>query len=243
NLLKDISCGTIRLASGNVGNKTQYQDFPWPYYPLIISKNEHPITRNIDPVLLKYASTIDTLKNDISKTILLESSQDSKPIGTPVIISLDEVSRQPVPSEYDNGNKFLGVLLEGAFTSAYSGRVRPFETRLYKDKSVANKMVVIADGDVIANELYQGQPMALGVDKWTRIRYGNSTFLMNTVNYLLDDSGLLKLRSKTIQLQFLDKQKAYEERSFWQLLNVLLPLLVLAVFGLIYTYIRKRRFS
>ena len=243
NLVRDIDAAMIRLASGNVGGKTQYQDFLWPYYPLVKSKNNHPINKNIDPVLLKFVSTIDTLKNKITKTVLLESSQYSKPVGTPVVISLEEVAKRPEPIDYNQGNQLLGVLLEGEFTSVYANRVKPYKANDYKENSMPNKMVVIADGDVIANELFQGQPMALGVDKWTNIRYGNSTFLMNAVNYLLDDSGLLKLRSKTVQLQFLDKQKAYKERTFWKLLNVVLPLILLALFGIIYTFIRKKRYS
>ncbi|HHC79042.1 MAG TPA: gliding motility-associated ABC transporter substrate-binding protein GldG [Flavobacteriia bacterium] len=243
-LLKDIQCATISLASGNSGNQTQYQDFPWYYYPLIIPTNDHPITANLNRVRLRFASTIDTLKNSkISKTVLLQSSPYSKPFGTPRIISLDEVAKKPSQQDFNKGNQTLGVLLEGQFTAAYANRVKPFETKLYKDKSKPNKMVVIADGDVIANELFQGIPLDLGLDKWTKIHYDNAPFLMNTIDYMLDDIGLLKLRSKNIQLQFLDKQKAYKERTFWQLVNVIFPLGLLLIFGLLYTFLRKRKFS
>jgi len=242
-LIKDIRSSTISLASGNTGNQTQYQDFAWHYYPLITSKNKHPITNNIGQISLRFSSTIDTLKNDINKTVLLQSSEYSKPLGMPRIIALDEVAKKPSQQDYNNGNQTLGVLLEGNFTSAYASRVKPFETNLYKDKSESNKMVVIADGDVIANQIFQGLPLDLGLDKWTKIRYENAPFLMNTINYMLDDSELLKLRSKNIQLQFLDKQKAFKERTFWQLLNVILPLALLSIFGLAYNYQRKRRYS
>ena len=243
NLIRDIKSSTIRLASGNVGNQTQYQDFLWHYYPLITSHNDHPIIRNIDPVNLQFANTIDTLKNDIHKTILLQSSNFSKSIGTPSSISLEEVSKKPLQQDYNNGNQTLGVLLEGKFTSAYANRVKPFTTKLYKEKSNDNKIIVIADGDIIANQVHQGQPLELGLDKWTNIRNGNASFLMNAINYLLDDSGLLQLRSKNIQLKFLDKQKAYQERSFYQLINVVFPLIILAVFGFIFHILRKKKFS
>ncbi len=242
-LIKDAYSTTIRLADGNVGNKTKYQDYIWHYYPFITSKNKHPITKNVEPVKLRFANTIDTLKNDIKKTILLESSYVSKAIGTPVIISLDEISKKPEKKDYNNGNQPLGVLLEGSFTSAYSNRVKPFESELYKDNSEENKMIVIADGDIIANEVIKDQPIELGLDKYTNIHYGNADFLMNVVNYLLDDEGLLQLRSKTIQLQYLDKEKAYEERTFWQLINVVLPLVMLIIFGIIYAFVRKRKYS
>lgn len=242
-LVKDINSSTIRLASGNVGNQTQFQDFLWSYFPLINTNNNHPVTKNIDPVNLQFSNSLDTLKNRIQKTILLQSSAFSKPIGTPHLIELDEVAKKPIQEDYNNGNQILGVLLEGAFTSAYANRVKPFETNLSKNKSDTNKMVIIADGDIIANQVHQGQPLDLGVDKWTNMRYGNAPFLMNTVNYMLDDSGLLQLRSKSIQLQFLDKQKAFEERNFWQFINIVLPLIILAIVGFTYHFLRKRKYS
>jgi len=242
-LVKDIHSSTISLASGNTGNQTQYQDFPWHYYPVITAKNEHPIIKNTDQISLRFSNTIDTLKNDINKTVLLQSSEYSKPLGTPRIINLDEVAKKPSQQDFNNGNQTLGVLLEGEFNSAYANRVKPFNTNSFKDRSDANKMVIIADGDVIANQIFQGIPLDLGIDKWTKIRYGNSPFLMNTINYMLDDSGLIKLRSKNIKLQFLDKQKAFKERTFWQLLNVILPLIVLIIFGFTYLFLRKRKFG
>jgi gliding-associated putative ABC transporter substrate-binding component GldG len=104
-------------------------------------------------------------------------------------------------------------------------------------------MIIISDGDIIANQIHQGQPLELGLDKWTNQQYGNKTFLLNTVNYLLDDSGLIKLRSKTVDLQFLDKQKVIESRTTYQLINVVLPLLLLAIFGILFTFLRKRSYS
>ena len=242
-LIKDINSTTIRLASGNVGNQTQYEDFLWYYFPLITSKNNHPITKNIDPVSLRFANTIDTLKNNLTKTVLLQSSNFSKPIGTPSSVSLEEISKKPLQKDYSDGNQILGVLLEGKFTSAYKSRVKPFNTDFIKDESNDNKMIVIADGDIISNQVHQGQPLALGVDKWTNMSYGNAPFLMNSINYLLDDTGLLQLRSKNIQLKFLDKQKAFKERSYYQFLNVLFPLIILAIFGFTYSFIRKRKYS
>ncbi len=242
-LVKDMYSSTIRLASGQVGNRTQFQDFLWQYHPVITSKNNHSITNNTDPVNLRFASSIDTLKNGIEKTILLQSSALSKPIGSPSIISLEEVSKKPIPQDYNNGNKILGVLLEGEFKSAYANRIKPYQTNLFKEKSNVNKMILISDGDIIANQVHQGQPLELGIDKWTNLSYGNSPFLLNAINYLLDDSGLINLRSKTVKLQFLDKQKAFAEKTTWQLVNVLFPLVLLGLFGLIFSYYRKRKYS
>ncbi len=242
-LVKDMYSSTIRLAAGNVGDQTQFQDFLWQYHPVVSSKNKHPITTNIEAVNLKFASSIDTLKNGIDKTVLLQSSTLSKPQGTPKIITLEEISKKPLPADYNNGDQILGVLLEGQFNSAYVNRVHPFKSDLYKNKSGLNKMILISDGDIIANQVHQGQPLELGLDKWTNQQYGNKTFLLNAVNYLLDDSGLIKLRSKTIDLQFFDKQKVIANRTKWQFINVLVPIILLGLFGVTFSFLRKRRYS
>jgi len=243
NITKDLYSSSIRLASGNVGNQTQYQDFLWHYFPLILSDNKHPITTNLDPVLLKFPSTMDTLKNGISKTILLQSSLYAKPVGTPTNISLDELAINATPEEFNNGNQIFGVLLEGNFKSAYATRVKPFESDMYKTMGTNNKMIIISDGDIIANEVFRGEPMPLDQDKWTGQTFGNTSFLLNSVHYLLDDSGIIKLRSKRLQIQFLDKEKAFQEKIYWQIFNLLLPLLILASFGFVFNYTRKRRYS
>ena len=242
-LIKDMYSSTIRLAAGQVGNRTQYQDFLWQYHPVITSRNDHPITINTGPVHLRFANTIDTLKNGLKKSVLLQSSALSKPIGTPSTISLEEVSKKPLPEDYNNGNQIVGVLLEGEFKSAYNNRIKPFETKLFTNQSTFNKMIIIADGDIIANQVHQGQPLELGLDKWTNLRNGNATFLLNAVNFLLDDSGLINLRSKTIKLQYLNKQKAFSEKAKWQVINVLIPLILLVLFGFIFFFLRKRKYS
>ena len=243
NITKDIYSSTIRLASGNVGNQTQFEDLLWHYFPLVIASNNNPITTNIDPVLLKFPSTIDTLQNSITKTVLLQSSPFSKIAGTPITIALEEIAENPTQEEYNNGSQIYGVLLEGEFSSAYATRVKPFETKKYKSNGGRNKMIVISDGDIIANETFRGEPLPIDKDKWTNQPYGNEAFLLNAINYMTDDSGILNLRSKSLQIQFLDKKKAFEERTKWQLINVLLPLFVLAIFGFTFHFLRKRKYS
>lgn len=243
NIVKDMYSSTIKLANGNVGGQTQYKDYLWNYYPMITSKNNHAINKNIPAVQLRFANTIDLLKNDLKKTILLQSSVFSKPFGTPLEINFNEVEERPKPENFNKGNQTLGVLLEGKFNSAYKDRIKPFKTKLYKENSEVNKMILIADGDIIKNQIHQGEPLDLGVDKWTSQRYGNKDFLLNTVNYLLDDNGLLTLRNKNIQLQFLDKEKAFKERTYWQVINIILPLLALGIFGFLFTYFRKKKYA
>jgi len=241
-LISDIFSSEIPLATGKVGNQTQFDAFMWPYFPLVNSQNNHPINNNIEAVNLKFANTIDTLKNSIRKTILLQSSKLSKTTGTPTIVSLKSISQGSNPKEYNTQNLPVAVLLEGEFKSAYKGRVKPFQTN-FKNNSSKTEMIVIADGDIIANEVSKGQPLELGVNKWTNQRYGNKAFLLNAVDYLLDDTGLIDIRSKKVKIAFLDKQKAYVQAQKWQLINIVIPLLLLLLFGLIFNYLRKKKYQ
>ena len=242
-LISDLYSSQITLATGNIGNKTQFNNFQWNYFPLTNSLNNHPINNNIAPVNFKFSNSIDTLKNNISKTVLLQSSPLSKVVGTPTIISLKSISEKPDPANFSNGNKPLAVLLEGEFKSAYNNRIKPFNLDNYKEIGANTKMIVISDGDIIANEIVKGQPIELGVHKFTNQRFGNKDFLLNAVNYLLDDTGLIYLRSKTVKIAFLNKQKAYEEAIKWQLINILFPLVILGGFGLAFNYFRKKKYS
>ena len=241
-LVADLYAAKIRLASGRIVNKTQFENFDWHYFPLINSKNNQLITKNIAPVQLRFATAIDTLKNSISKSILLQSSLLSKKTGTPRLISLGEINLIDPPS-YNQGSQILGVLLEGQFKSAYKDRIKPFNYKKNRDKSLLNTMVIISDGDIIANQVYQNKPIDLNTNVLTNEHFGNKDFLLNTVNYLLKDKGLLKLRSKTIVLRFLDKNKVIKESAFWQLINVALPLVLLALFGFGFNFYRKLKYS
>lgn len=242
-LITDLYSSEIPLATGNIGNQTQFNQFLWEYFPLVNSINNHPINNNIEAVNTKFANSIDLLENNIQKTVLLQSSPLSKSVGTPSIISLRTITQKRNEAEYNKGNKPISVLLEGKFKSAYFERIKPFKISTPKENGVENKMLVIADGDVIANEISKGQPLELGLNKWTNQRYGNKEFLLNAVNYLLDDTGLINIRSKKVKIDFLNKEKAFEEATKWQLINLLFPLIILAFFGFIFNYFRKKKYQ
>jgi ABC-2 type transport system permease protein len=242
-LVKDLYAAQISLATGKVGNQTQFQNLDWFYHPLVGGNPNHSITKNIAPVRLQFANQIDTLKNNIKKTPLLMSSQLTQKVGTPTIIELQSIAEEPQENEYKSGNQLFAVLLEGDFNSAYKNRVKPFETSIFKPNATNNKMIVIADGDVGKNQILKGQPTDLNRDKWTNQTFGNKDFLINAVDYLLDDSGLIELRNKSLKINILDKQKAYQERTFWQFVNVVLPLILLFGFGFGFNYWRKRKYS
>ena len=242
-LVKDLYASQIALATGNIGNQPQFQNLDWFYHPLVGGNPNHPITKNVAPIRLQFANQIDTLKNNIEKTPLLVSSPLTQKVGTPSIIELQSIAEEPQENQYKSGNQLFPVLLEGDFKSTYKNRIKPFESNLFTSDSENNKMIVIADGDVGKNQILKGKPTDLNRDKWTNQTFGNKDFLINAVDYLLDDSGLINLRNKTLQINILDKQKAYQERTFWQFINVVLPLILLLGFGFVFNYLRKRKYS
>ena len=241
-LIKDLYSAQIPLATGKVGNQTQFQNLDWFYHPLVGGNPNHPITKNVSPVRLQFANQLDTLKNNIKKTPLLVSSLLTQKVGTPTFIELQSIAEEVIETDYKSGNQLFAVLLEGDFNSAYKNRIKPFESSLFKAQANNNKMVIIADGDVGKNQILKGKPYDLSRDKWTNQSFGNKDFLLNTVDYLLDDSGLINLRNKTLQIRMLDKQKAFQERRFWQFLNLVLPLILLIGFGFLFNYLRKRKY-
>lgn len=244
-LIKDEQGSPIKLATGEQGSATQYQDFVWKFAPQVFPASQHPIVKNLGGIKFDFASPIDTLKNGIKKTVLLQSSQYSKTIGSPVEINLNMVTEKSTPEEYLNkGNLPLAVLLEGSFHSAFENRVLPFKDNSFTAKGKPNKMIVIADGDLARNQLDKNRmPVELGYDQRTGNLYDNKDFIMNCINYLLDDTGLINIRSKDVELPLLDKEKVYESYTMTQFITIGVPILILLVFGLVFTFIRKRRYS
>lgn len=244
-LIKDEQGSPIKLATGEQGSATQYQDFIWKYAPLVSPESKHPIVKNLGGIKFDFASPIDTLKNGIKKTVLLKSSPYSKKIGTPAEINLNIVTEKSTPQDYINkGNLPLSVLLEGSFHSVFENRILPFKENSFLSKGKPTKMIVIADGDLAKNQLDKNMmPVELGYDQRSGNLYDNKDFVMNCINYLLDDTGLINIRSKDLNLPLLDKEKVYENYSLTQFITIGLPILILLVFGLAFTYIRKRKYG
>ena len=244
-LIKDEVSTPIKLATGAQGSETQYQEYFWKYAPYVYPDSQNPIVKNMSGIKFDFANGIDTLKNGIKKTVLLRSSKDSRKIGTPVEISLNMVAEEASPNDYiGKGLIPVAVLLEGKFHSAFENRVLPFKDPTFKNEDKPGKMIVISDGDIVKNQLDQNyQPLELGYDKWTNNLYDNKGFLMNCVNYLLDDKGLINIRSKDVDLPLLDRQKVYENYTAAQFITVGLPIVILALFGVLFTYLRKKKYS
>ncbi|HQE34747.1 MAG TPA: gliding motility-associated ABC transporter substrate-binding protein GldG, partial [Flavobacterium alvei] len=244
-LVKDEHGSPIKLATGEQGSATQYQEFNWKFAPQVYPISKHPIVKNLGGIKFDFASGIDTLKNGIKKTVLLQSSLYSKRIGSPAEINLNIVEEETSPNHYLNtGYIPLSVLLEGSFHSMFENRVLPFQQKSFQTAGKPNKIIVISDGDLIKNQLDKNfQPVELGYDQRSGNLYDNKDFLMNCVNYLLDDNGLINIRSKDLDLPLLDKEKVYESYTTTQILTIGLPNLILALFGIIFTFLRKKKYA
>ena len=241
-LVNDLYFSEIIVATGD-GSQTRYMPIPWVYNPLVLSGNNHLINNHLDAVRFQFANSIDTLKNGVKKTVLLASSPFSKADGTPREINLRFDPNNQNKEAYKHGNIPLAVLLEGEFNSVYKDRIRPINLKEKSDRSKPTKMLVIADGDIIKNDIDSKNniPLELGFDKWTSKYYDNKAFLQNALNYLLDDTEFLSLRNKKVQLAFLDKEKVAESVSSWQVKVFVYPLLllILVMLSVLYFYRKK----
>lgn len=244
-LVKDEQGSPIKLATGEQGSATQFQEFNWKFAPQVYSQSNHPIVKNLGGIKFDFANAIDTLKNGIKKTVLLQSSPYSKRIGTPTEINLNTVNEETSPADYLNkGHIPLAVLLEGKFHSMFENRILAFDQNNFQAKGKSSKMIVISDGDIIKNQLDKnGMPVELGYDQRSGNLYDNKDLLMNCVNYILDDTGLINIRSKDLDLPLLDKEKVYENYTNIQLLTIGLPIAILGVFGFLFSFLRKRKYS
>lgn len=241
-LVNDLYFTQIVLATGE-GNSSQYNPVPWYYNPMVFSANDHPVNNNLEAIRFQFTGTLDTLGSTNQKTVLLQSSPLSKTEGTPKQISLDIINTPPKKEAFNDGNKALAVLIEGEFSSAFANRIKPLKLAEVSDTVPNNQMLVIADGDIIKNQLRNGRPLELGYDKWTNNRYGNKEFLVNSFNYLLDDTGLINIRNKVVAIPLLDVKKIEAQKTKWQVINIGAPIVLILIFGLVFNTIRKKKYG
>jgi gliding-associated putative ABC transporter substrate-binding component GldG len=250
-LIKDIMATPISLATGEQGSATQYTKFPWLYSPMIYPvanvdpTKTSPIVSNLDGMKFEFTNPIEVLKNNIKKTVLLQSSPYSKSVGTPTQVNLKMVQDRPEQKDFTGNGKIpVAVLLEGKFNSVYQNRVLPFAEKDFVSIGKESKMILISDGDVVKNQLDKNfQPLELGFDKWTNNLYANKEFILNCVNYLLDDNGLINIRSKEVDLPILDTQKVVDNYTYSQIVTIGFPIALVLLFGVVFTYLRKKKYS
>lgn len=251
-LLQDVECVQIPVNTAPAGAPPQWTLHPWYYSPLLTPADNHPLSRNLNRVFAEFTSSVDTVSGNksIEKHIILTTSPYARRVESPSSVSLENINNPPARELFSEPFIPVGVLLEGEFTSVFENRMVEnlgFAPSELIGKSAPTKIMVVADAGMAANKVnYAAQPpqiQELGYDRVSKQTFGNKEFLLNTVYYLSDEKGVMQLRNRTMKLRLLDPVKLREEKSFWQWLNVLLPLVLVAVFGLGYNLVRKRRFS
>ena len=252
-VIQDIECADIRLILSGGGERQQPVSVPWLYFPRLTPYPGHPITRNLNRVKGEFSNYIDTvgLDKNIKKTILLSTSSYTRTLSPPFMISLREAEMNPDERSFSKSNLPVAVLLEGKFSSAFRNRITD---NLQKDvgmkvktESAETKMIVIADADIIRNGVRltgtEETPMTLGQDMYTLEMFGNRDFMLNCLNYLVDDNGIMELRSRELKLRMLDSSAIKGKRFKWQIINIAGPVLVVILLGIIYNGLRRRKYT
>jgi len=256
NLVSDLQCNLVPINTAPVGEQARFTMMPWVYHPLLAGPTTHPVTHGLNYVKSEFASSLDTVGEilpEITRTVLLATSTASRKRDVPLYISMEEVTIQPDPALYTASNLPVAILLEGSFESFYKNYPIPEGVYPADYKAISNSgitsLFVLADGDIPANEVqfeqgvFRAQP--LGYDKYTRQTFGNREFMMNVINFMTDDTGIMELRSREFKLRLLNKEVLNQKSQVlkWKLLNTLLPLLLVLLSGGIFQWIRKRKFT
>jgi ABC-2 type transport system permease protein len=243
----DLQAAPIPLVTGMVGNQPQQSLFPWYFFPLLNPTSTHPIVHNLNAIKCEFTSTLDTVEAPgIKKTVLLTTSKFSRSLMSPVRVNLNMLKDDPDPSYFSQQYLPIAILLEGKFPSVFKGRlskeILDDKTIGYKEQSPDNRMIVVADGDVIANYVSKkGNIYPLGYDRFTQQTYGNKNFILNCIDYLCDNGNIVSLRGKEFRIRLLDPAKA--ENKFIGLIAMLVPVIIVLLYGIIHFYIRKRKYA
>lgn len=258
-LIMDLQSDFLPFIAGGTNENPQYEFLKWNYFPLFESKNNHPVNKNLRLVASRFVNSIDTvIAEGIKKTFLLTSSANSRVMGTPAIISLSENRNAPEDAKFKMNGIPAAVLLEGKFKSLYEGRIskqkadslsaigHPFMGKNVKE----NKMIIIADGDIVLNDFSarEQQIFPMGVNQYTvgtnyEYQFANRDFILNCLEYLLNEGSIMETRNKDFVLRVLDTKKVNEQKTFWQLINIAFPVLLVLLGGFIYQQIRKRKYA
>ncbi|MFZ4544048.1 MAG: gliding motility-associated ABC transporter substrate-binding protein GldG [Saprospiraceae bacterium] len=254
NLVLDLECARIPLRVGQTGQGQQFEMFPWYYHPLSASKSTQSIVKNLDRIWLQFPGTVDTIKTktEVKKTVLLSSSDHSRLQFSPVELNFEILRYDADPAKFDKKSLPMAVLLEGSFPSLYENRVSEEminglkDLKMdYKTRSPETKMLVVSDGDIAANSFDSKNqvPNPLGYNVFMKYTFANKDFLMNAIEYMLDNKGVIESRSKEVKLRLMDDIRMKKEQTFWQFINIAVPLILLAIFGFVFNYLRKKRYT
>ncbi len=255
NLVMDLECTQVKLVDGSLGNAAQMNVYPWYFHPAVRPFSDNPIVKNLDRVNLRFASVIDTIvtkKGNTEKTILLRTSDKSMVKFSPVELNFEILRIAPESDLFNKKNLPVAVLSEGEFVSAFEYNVTSDMINILKSKgmehrtrSLPTKMLVVGDGDMARNDFdpATGNIRSLGFDRVSGYTFANKEFLLNAIEYMMDDSGIIQSKNREVKMNLLDCTRAEKEKSKWQIINIALPLLFLFAFAFIFNFIRNRRFS
>ncbi len=251
NLLLDLNCAALPIRTGQVAGQAQLEFYRWFYFPLAQAASNHPMVRNMNAIKLDFVSSIDatTSEGAIVKTPLLKTSDYTKVSGTPVFITLAMLRQTPDKRMFPSQGQNVAYLLKGTFPSLYANRIsseiEESAEMKFLDESVPTSMIVVADGDIIRNQIdiKRRTPLPLGYDQYTENTYGNKEFIENAISYLVDGEGLIDIRSREFKIRLLDPQKKNSQRLRWQLVNILVPTGMVILFGALMAFIRKKKYQ
>lgn len=250
-LLQDLQCDMSKLVVGIAGSQPQLADVPFNYYPLLNASPQHPISKNLEPVLTRFTNTLDTVKGEgIRKQVLLTSSENAKTVSTPAIISLQELKTIENTALYKKKNLPAAILLEGSFTSLFTNRasqeMRNYFAQAYGSfaaKSKPTGMLIVGDGDMVLNDYTRQEAFPMGYSRVLDRSFANRSFLQNCLQYMTGNAAIVSLRNKDFSLRLLNKEKLETRRLLWQTINILGPVILVVLGGLLYTYLRKRKYT
>lgn len=246
-LLQDLNALPIPVRAGEMAGQPQYKMIPWYYFPIITPNSTHPVVHNLNVLRTEFISSIDTVgrRSGLKKTVLLTTSTTTKIINTPAIISLETLRNRAHVEEFSKQNIPVAVLVEGVFPSLFTGYGNVDQEKLgFLDKSSPTKMIFVSDGDMVRNQVNEKRyPLPLGYDRFTDKAFGNLNFLLNAVNYLCEDEDILQVRSKDFKMRLLDNNRILKEKTFWQLVNVIVPLVLVIALGIVLLLIRRIRYA
>ncbi|MBC7827246.1 MAG: gliding motility-associated ABC transporter substrate-binding protein GldG [Chitinophagaceae bacterium] len=252
-LVQDLQSDKIPQVIGDYGGQPQIELVAWPYFPLLVASGEHPVSKNLDNVLSIFPNSIDTIKTPgVNKTILLSTSSNARTLSTPAIVSFNSLKTEEDMKTFNRSNIPVAVLLEGKFNSLYANRIpaalADTLATVYKQPFFAsssyNKMIVVSDADIVANVVTQNEgPKQMGYNQYTQRTYANKDFFLNSVEYLVNPSGILEARSKDFTLRLLDPKKVEESKTTWQMINIAIPVILILIFGFIYQTLRRKKYQ
>jgi len=252
-LIEDKQCASLRIGVGKQGDKEQFENLDWPYFPLLNGSLTHPISKNLDPVYSQFANSIDTVKAPgIQKTVLLHSSANSRTVSTPALISFEVLKYKEDPRYFNVSNIPVAMLLEGKFHSLFANRVSAavtdslanvYHQPFLPEADASARVIVCSDADIFLNELTQRGPLPLGFSRDNNYTFANRDFIENSLEYMVNPSRILETRSKDFTLRLLDTVKVDRDRTTWQFINIGLPLILVVLGGYIYQLVRRRKYS